>query len=163
MTEAYNDELFIDESELQDTYIEDIYTSKGESLKQRFSLNDFLSCYETRNILENAFQEKFEENLEDSLRELYTKICDDHYNQCTGILANARDGTGCSKFVDIVWRHLEKEYDLEIFFQEPELAQPLLETIDDIKQEQALFKRKQLQEKFKKANTTFDWKNKRYV
>jgi len=141
----------------------DGYSEEGRALKTRFSLKDFMSCYETREILEDVFRGNFEEKIEQDLCKLYERIRKDHHDQCTGILARDRGGTGCGEFVNIVWDNLKKDYDLETFYNDPELAEPLLNSIDEIKEHEVELKRNELQEQFKKANKAFDWKNKRYV
>ena len=153
---------FNDEEDVEQ-YDVDGCSEEARALKARFSLKDFLSCYETREILEDAFCKKFEEKIEQKLCNFYERVRDDHRKQCTGMLAHDRGGIGCGEFVNIVWDHLEKDYDLEVFYDDPELATPLLNSIDEIKEHEAQLKQSELQERFKQANKAFDWKNKRYV
>ena len=153
----FNEEEFVSNNNSE------TYSEEGQSLRARFSLKDFLSCYETREILEEAFLERFEEKLEGALCELYERVRKDHDEQCTGILASDRGGTGCGQFKNLVWDNIEKSYDLEVFYNNPELATPLLNSIDDIKEEETQLKRRELQVQFKTANRAFDWENKRYV
>ena len=153
----------LNEEERAERYDVDEYSELGQALKDRFSLKDFLSCYETRQILEDVFRERFEEKLEQALCGLYERVRKDHIEQATGILANDRGGIGCGQFINLVWDGIEKDYDLKVFYDEPELATPLLNSIDDIKEQEAQLKQTKLQERFVKANRAFDWKNKRYT
>ena len=142
---------------------DDKHAEQVRTLKERFSLKDFMSCYETRYILTEAFQERFEEWLEKELYNLYERVRKDHQEQCTGILAYDRGGIGCGEFINLVWDNLQKDYNLEIFYDEPELAQPLLNSIVEIKEYEAKLEQKEVHKRFNKANRAFDWKNKKYV
>lgn len=60
--------------------------------------------------------------------------------------------------MSMIYDNIEKEYDLEIFYNNPELANPLLVQLDN-----ELNRKKEKVSNVKKYNKTFDWKNKQYI
>ena len=65
-----------------------------------------------------------------------------------------------------MFKYIEPEYDLEIFYQNPSLAKSLLEKMENIKEEKALLHKEKIQQNYEEnSNTqgkTFDWSGKTY-
>ena len=134
-----------------------LYEDKGEYLKETFTLEDFLSCPETKEILINDHRDTFEFIMEPKIRELYYNYKDVEDERLSGFF-NKDHGQGITELMSMIYDNIEKEYDLEIFYNNPELANPLLVQLDN-----ELNRKKEKVSNVKKYNKTFDWKNKQYI
>jgi len=104
----------------------EIYNKQGEFLQEFYKLNDFLSNEQTYSILEQDRIDRFEQNIEPKLTE---KFLDTFKRENERLSSMSIDNLGAAsgEFTAILFQHLRKDYDLEIFYNNPELAQPLLE------------------------------------
>ena len=104
----------------------EIYSKEGEFLHGFYKLNDFLSNEQTYSVLEQDRIDRFEENLEPKITEKFLEIFK-HENETLSSMSIKNLGAASGEFTSILFQHLKKDYDLEVFYNNPELAQPLLE------------------------------------
>lgn len=104
----------------------EIYNKQGEFLQEFYKLNDFLSNEQTYSILEQERIDTFEKNLEPKITEKFLETFK-HENETLSSMSIKNLAAASGEFTAIVFQHLTKKYDLELFYNNPELAQPLLE------------------------------------
>ena len=99
------------------------YNKEGEFLNEFYRLEDFLNCKETKQILEEEHYNNFEKNVEPKLIN-FLKYFKEYYNETS--LFKETKGHAEGEFVALIYNNLNKNYDLNIFYENPELAQSLL-------------------------------------
>ena len=88
------------------------------------SLDDFLNCKETNDILNSEHYWKFEETLSEQLEHLYKN----YYLQFPDnpvIFGRNYNALNANSFADLIYEFIDKKYDLTIFYDNPHLAEPL--------------------------------------
>ena len=93
---------------------------------QQFTIDDYLSCKETRNILTMKWEHIFEERLQDQIEYMYTEFLSSMKGGGYNILALA-DDIHSIDLVSMICHHIDKKYSLEIFQENSNLAQALVE------------------------------------
>lgn len=96
---------------------------KSEFLKENFTLTDYLNNTITRHILEDNFECKFKSKLSEKIRLMFEKFVED--NERIGFL-DKKNNAGHYEILDVIYKNLHKDYDIEIFHQCPSLALPLI-------------------------------------
>ena len=132
-------------------------------LRETYTLTDFLNCDKTREILEQNWFfeftrkyapqiEKFYENERKYFRESNATLF--YYDTC---------GSFVSHLTTMLFSHVEPKYDLEFFYNNPNLAKPLIEKMENIKHEKELEHKRLIQENYKThqetqgANIKINW------
>ena len=137
----------------------------GQTLKSKFTLEDFLLCEDTREILVNDHSWNFEKNFRPKLEDFYRDLRDDMQGMHATPLYYDRDDSFACVLSAIVYRHIVPEYDLTIFYDSPHLAEPLLEQYDAIKakkKKEAMEKRRAYYSGNAAPSRKFDWATKAY-
>jgi hypothetical protein len=97
-----------------------------------FTLEDYFSCKETKNIVKNEWYNKIHNDLEDDLRYLFN----DYYNTLSVNKYNTLYKLTEEHFddlFDIIKFHVRKEYSTEIFELYPHFADPLIYKVNSKK------------------------------
>jgi hypothetical protein len=101
---------------------EEIYND----FKNKFTIKDYLNCKSTKNALEKEHLEHFFETAEKDINALYLKI----HKYCeinnTSILRFDPNYSCKALIAGLVYKHIQKKYNLNIFENNPELIQPLI-------------------------------------
>ena len=108
-----------DLSDIESDEVDDV-----EYLK-KISLDDFLGCESTRTILIEEHYNKFEKYLEKILINLYEKY-NIQYQDASCLFKNDLDAIDSHAFASMIYSFISVDYDLELFYQCPELAKDLL-------------------------------------
>ena len=97
------------------------FTAAGEYLEDLFKLSDFLAEPTTRTILEDNHNKLFETHIEPGVTQVYnsTKL---EIRENTRLLHRDNRGIFLSDLLKIIYNNVNKNYDLEIFYNNPELA-----------------------------------------
>jgi len=103
------------------------YDKIGEFLNEFYSLNDFLACPETKIILKEQHKNNFNNVIEPILVDFFNYFKNRQNEIGTNILKKNNSGSDLGEFIGIIYNNLNKKYDLTIFYENPELAKPLLE------------------------------------
>lgn len=110
-----NDELSYEEIKLLEKY---------EKIKH-LTIDDYMECKETRKLLLNEWDERFDLNLKNKISEIF----DEHFHSLKDELSNVffrANERHSIDLVSLVRYHLKKDYSLNIFKDNPDLADPLL-------------------------------------
>lgn len=110
------------------------FSAAGEYLEDLFKLSDFLAEPSTRVILEENHNKLFEDHIEANIKKIYdSKKMEISEN--TRLLHRDDRGLFLTDLIKIIYDNVNKKYDLEIFYNNPDLAKHLVAKYkDSIKQ-----------------------------
>jgi hypothetical protein len=125
-------------------------------VEELFDIDDILDNEKTREILLNNHYFNFLFDLEDDIQDcyIYFKNC----NVCEHFLNNDEFDFDGSHFMDIIYKYIRKDYKIDLFYDNLELAYPLFEKKDENVQKKQVIKQNQVVNILKK----FDWDTKTY-
>lgn len=95
-------------------------------LKEKFTEGDFLACDKTRAILEEEHMSSFELNCVPNIDDLYNYYRENMQGLCATPLYYDVHNEFTSHLKAIVYKNIVKKYDLNIFYNNPNLAKPLI-------------------------------------
>ena len=140
----FNDEIEYDD-EIENVKIEDC-----------FDLNDIINNETTYDILRNDHYFTYLSKMENQIIDLYTYW--KNSSKCQHFLDNDEFDLDGNDFVELIYNHIRKDYNPQLFYDNIELAKPLLEeeTVKPIvKKEKIIINNKVTTKKF-------DWSTKTY-
>jgi len=107
-----------------DTDEEDLYIEEGQinNLKKNFTFDDFWDYLPTRTILKNEFRQQFQDTIGKQIALFYETERGEAHRTLSNIFAFDTDGTKGGWLEAIVYNHIRKDYDLGIFYKNPEWA-----------------------------------------
>jgi hypothetical protein len=137
-----------------------------EMLKKKFTLEDYLKCPETREILEERWWWKYCGQCEKDLWDFYEEEQKEKQTNSSSILFYDMYNSYAGKLSALVFPHIEPQYDLQIFYDFPYLAQPLIKTLENKAHLEAEEKKRLIRENYEKnikhKGKTFNWATKSY-
>jgi len=155
-------------------YYDDYYSSDNENSDNEndekilhkkqlsnYTLQDYLDCPETKQLLETEFYLKFESELSDKIKGIYENFCFSKNLESSNIMSKDLDGTKNNIFFNLIYKEIEKQYDLDIFYNEPTLAFPMINS----KKKNNLTNLEEINENRKQSknlNKKFDWNKKEF-
>ena len=98
--------------------------TKVNILKRDFTLNDFLNDDICKDILDSNFNDKLEV-LQDKIIYFYKKYVE--YNCDNIMLRKDRSHMMGYALLNIIYKYISKDYDITIFYENPNLVNHLLE------------------------------------
>lgn len=162
MSNYDNSEITYDNVNTYDSYDEysDDDTDKRKQIEKirNFTINDYLSCKYTRNILHKQWEENFENNLERKIENFFFDNYDYMIDTNANVFYRANE-THSIDLVSLIKHHLIRDYDLSVFYENPELATPLISQYSHIQDMRKREIRKRHSKAFKESNKEFDWSN----
>lgn len=123
---------------------------------KHFTLDDYFSCDETKEIIQNQWNDKYYYTMEENINTLFNSAVNDFQSSNTNILLRA-DKIHGTYLLDLIKHHVKREYDLDIFKRDPFLAEPLLEQYEEIQKRKENERKKNLEIRFINANRKYDW------
>ena len=143
---------------------DEFYEYRKNLLKENLTLEDCLSCEETCNILCSEHFWEFEKNCLPKIEELYGKTRNEMRGKfATPLYYDIHDDFSGQLGI-LVYKNIKKNYDLSIFHDCPDLANPIMDHTNKIlKQMTVPNEQKNQLIKLKKMSTKkFDWSTKTY-
>ena len=128
---------------------------------RELSLQDFLSCNETKQVLQQEWNNELEP-IQDTLQLMGKEYVDMAQEQNSSLLCYA-ENKHIDDFVALITHHISTDYDCSIFQEYPLLALPLIQQYDEIQKQRVKEKNEKLKENLDKANKSFDWNTKKYT
>ena len=144
----------MDYSDDEYDYEEEQRVQKVEQLKD-LSLKDYLAYPETRNILENEWNKHICETLEEPMSDMWKELtyeCGRNRN-----MLNINEKIHEYIFYEIVKHHLVPQYNLQIFDDDPDLANGLVHNLDSVRAIMKKNEREKMNINFKDSNKEFKW------
>jgi len=140
-----------------DDYESDDQHTKAEYNKLRnFQLRDYLDCPETNKLLNREWDMNVNNTIEHRVDEFFDKHYEFFKHSNTRVFARATSAHG-NHLMPLVKHHLVRNYDLNMFKTNPELARPLVNSFNLIKQKRAENKRDELKRNFDYSNRKISW------
>lgn len=137
------------------TYEEEVRLNKWKHIKH-FTLNDYLSCNQTKELLLQEWDKRIYDDLEPDIINIMKRHIQSSKDNMSNILYRAEE-RHINDLIMLIKHHIVEDYDLKMFEENPELADPLVNSIGDIrKRQKELIKQQQL-ENFKNTNKVFNW------
>lgn len=103
-----------------------VYSNVGLQVKATFTRDDFLSNPQTRAMLESDFYDRLTKRIEGELTDFYEQLRKHEHDVASGMLAYDGGGEGVAMLLYIITNNVKKDYRIEMFYERPELATPLL-------------------------------------
>lgn len=133
---------------------------ENEQIKT-IELNEFLSNDETASILyKNCFDE-FQKKMLQKIEHFYCDALNDCQNECFNVLEkdkyNSQLNNASYELFLIVYKHISKNYDFTIFYDNPQLANCLFK-----EKEKNVIENKEPKNISKDVSKIFDWNQKSY-
>ena len=86
-------------------------------LKENFSLKDFWDYIPTQKILKNEFLQKYTETAGKEIADFYSKQHKYSHSKDASLFALDPHHTKNGFFESLIFNHIKKEYDIEIFYE----------------------------------------------
>lgn len=134
----------------------DIMNNEKWKKISHFTVDDYLKCKETRNIILHEWEERIGEDLENKVVGIFNRHMKHLQKGCNNVMYYA-DETHANDLMEIVKFHLVKNYSIDMFKDNPDLASPILANIEYLKQQRIKARKMIQQEKFRQANKQFNW------
>jgi len=100
---------------------------------KKLKLEDFLKFKKTRKILEIEHLDNFFDNCEKDVNKLYLKIKNCCKQQMSSALRFDVSSKGMGMISGLVYKYIDKNYNLEIFYENPELVGNLIAKLEENK------------------------------
>jgi hypothetical protein len=133
---------------------EEYILEKWETIKH-YTIQDYMKCHETKQLLIEHWEERFNKQLEEKILEVFKYHFEYLKGNCSNVLYRADEIHG-NDLLCLVKHHLVKDYSLDIFKDNPDLADPLVKLYEnnyDVEHHD----KKLLHKKFKAANKIYNW------
>lgn len=102
-----------------------------EKLEKLFKFKDYINNPKTKKMLENDHMETFSNTAEPDICKLYSKIKKYCHGNQSSVLRFDNSSSGIGQIIGITYKHIIKNYSLQIFKENPELAQPLIREYEE--------------------------------
>lgn len=142
----------------------DYNESNIEFLKEVFTIDDFLDCEKTKYLLDQDCEWK-SHNFEEDIYDFYTK----EVKYCNENLDPYFSNIFCNfnKLLNIVNNYIEPQYNLNIFYENTLLAQPLIDKFDYNNELIKINRKKEIEENYnnicKNKGKLFNWTTKKHI
>lgn len=110
----------------------DMEKIEEEYLRENLTEEDFLNYEPTRDLLHRNFMEKLERGLLKNVEIFYNAERKDMVNSISNMFYYDQQGSFISELSSIIYSHIKPEYDLELIYDNPHIARPLIKNYDDI-------------------------------
>lgn len=103
---------------------EEYILKKWETIKD-YTIQDYMKCSKTRELLIEEWEERFNKQLEERILDVFNY----HFEYLKGNTSNVlyrADKIHGNNLVSLVKHHLVRNYSLDIFKENPDLADPLI-------------------------------------
>ena len=141
----------------QEQIREHMREEKIKMLKNSFTEKDFLSCDKTSQILIEEHISEFELNCVPNINTLYAYYRDNMQGLCATPLYYDIHNEFNHMLHRIVYNHINKKYNLDIFYNNPDLANPLIAKVNAVLETTKKSKIINVD-----VNKKFDWGTKTY-
>lgn len=123
-----------------------------------FTLEDYLKCDKTFKALYNDYEARFYKDTYNDIETLFYQQQELQQNNGLSFLENASEKNDVANLVfELVKHHVIPQFDTRIFKKNPDLAQPLLNEIHAIKENEKKMKGLQYVESMKNASKENKW------
>ena len=124
-------------------------------IEDLFDINDIMNNKQTRDIIMNEHFFNYLQDVDDDIQTMY--IFFKNANICDHFLNNDEFDLDGLFFVNLIYKYIRKDYKIDLFYDNLELATPLFEENEEVE-------KKQIIKQNKTVNITkkFDWTTKTF-
>ncbi len=143
----------------------EVIEARAAGLKKRFALDDYMSCPQTKELLEAEHHGKYASSCEAMVHDWYLGRCQAAERGLSSALRYDPRGTQFGALSALIYKHIKKDYDLSIFEFDPNMADPLVEQYEAIKkteEEERLRRLREGRATGPGATRKFDWSSRTY-
>ena len=143
--------------------MEDFSDEESEILKEETYLRenlteeDFLNYKPTRDLLYENFNERLERGLLEKVEIFYQAERRDMVNCLSNMFYYDQYGSFISELNGIIYSHIKQEYNLELIYENPHIARPLINNYDDIMNRNIKKEEVKILSKKEEIKTDFNW------
>lgn len=101
------------------------YSVDGERVACAYTAEDFLGCPETRRILVEDEEQRYESAIEQPVVDYLISLCEEEQEALSSVFGNTTPGKFAGLVSALLRSFVHPDYDYSIFGREPELAAPL--------------------------------------
>jgi hypothetical protein len=155
----YEDYYYSNSDDNTDNENTDIIEARKEL--EKYCLKDYLDCPDTKEKMETEFYLDCETKLSDKIKGLYENFCYDKHNENSNILSKDPYGNLSNSFFSMIYKNIEKQYDLDLFYNNPTLAYSMI----NLKKSKSNDKKLEIEENrrnSKTINNKYDWNKKEF-
>jgi hypothetical protein len=134
-------------------------------LKENFTLLDFLKDENTYDILESNYIWKVDNDLYGPIEDFYKDAVDYNKSNHSLLFSNEHNYKSLGELQGVVYRSLEKQYNLNIFYDHPDYAESMVENYNNRIKNEKREERMKIKEEYNKqsnANMKFDWSTRKF-
>lgn len=111
---------------LEEEDLIEYYEESGDYLKQLYTLEDFLRCEETRQLLLNEHTNNFYAEFSPKVIAFFTNLVKIEQEETTSMFTKDKS-KAMGELMNLLFKHIAPKYDLTLFYKNPHLANPLLD------------------------------------
>jgi len=126
-------------------------------LRENLTKEDFLNYKPTRDLLYENFKETLERGLLEKVEIFYQSERRDMVNCLSNMFYYDQHGSFISELNGIIYSHIKQEYDLELIYENPHIARPLINNYDDIMNRNIKKEEVKILIKKEEIKTDFNW------
>jgi hypothetical protein len=127
---------------------------------KHLTLDDYFKCPQTGNIISNEWNDRFSSHLEQPIVHVFNKHLNHLQNEYSNVLYRAST-SHTTDLLNLVKHHLVKDYSVTMFEHNPDLADPLLRSMNEIREKEREKeleeKQNRMSEKLKSSAKEFNW------
>ena len=117
---------------MEDFSDEDDVLKEETYLRENLTEEDFLNYEPTRDLLYENFMETLERGLLKNVEIFYEAERNEMVNCISNMFYYDQHGSFISELNGIIYSHIKQEYNLELIYDNPHIARPLIKNYDDI-------------------------------
>ena len=149
--EETDKKLYFSDEELDDY---DIARIKEYDLIAHFTLEDYLKCDKTRNVLLENWNNVFYDNMNEKLEDLFERM---QYDNKNNSLLTFSQKKHASMFFEMIKYHVVPQLDISMFEEQPHLGKPLLYQIDEIRARELMERKMNMSKNMSSASKDNKW------
>jgi len=142
---------------MEDFSDEDDVLKEETYLRENLTEDDFLNYEPTRDLLYENFMETLERGLLKNVEIFYEAERKEMVNCISNMFYYDQHGSFISELNGIIYSHIKQEYNLELIYENPHIARPLIKNYDDIMNRNKKKEEPKKNQKKEEIKKDFNW------
>ena len=142
---------------MEDFSDEDDVLKEETYLRENLTEDDFLNYEPTRDLLYENFMETLERGLLKNVEIFYEAERKEMVNCISNMFYYDQHGSFISELNGIIYFHIKQEYNLELIYDNPHIARPLIKNYDDIMNRNKKKEEPKKNQKKEEIKKDFNW------
>ena len=142
---------------MEDFSDEDDILKEETYLKENLTEEDFLNYQPTRDLLYENFNDTLERGLLKNVEIFFEAERKEMVNSISNMFYYDQHGSFISELNGIIYSHIKQEYNLELIYENPHIARPLIKNYDDIMNRNKKKEEPKKNQKKEEIKKDFNW------